>query len=76
MVYVGREVSKGSAGASLGVGRGGLGLPAGGVIGEIVAGQVGRGRVCCIGGGVIERPLVVLVFGKNLSCSAVSWQTC
>ena len=76
MVYVGREVSEGSAGASLGVGRGGLGRHAGGVIGDMVAGQVGRGRVCCIGGGVIEYPLVVLVFGKNLSCSAVSWQTC
>ncbi len=76
MVYVGKDVSEGSAGASVGVGRGGLGRPAGGVIGEIVAGQVGRGLVCCIGGGVIDRLLMVLVFGKNLSCYAVSWQTC
>ncbi len=76
MVYVGRDVNEGSAVASVGADRGGLGRPAGGVIGEIVAGQVGRGRVCCIGGGVIDRPLVVLVFGKNLSCFADSWETC
>ncbi len=76
MVYVGRIVREGSAGASVGVGLGGLGRPIGGVIGEMVAGQIGRGIVCCIGGGVIDRPLLVLVFGKNLSCSAVSWQTC
>ncbi len=38
MVYVGRDVSEGSAGASVGAGRGGLGLPPGGVIGAIVAG--------------------------------------
>ncbi len=65
MVYVGKDVSEGSAGASEGVGRGGLGLPAGGVIGEIVAGQIGRGLVWCIGGVVIDRHLVVLEFGKN-----------
>ncbi len=76
MVYVGRDVSEGSAGASVGVGRSGLGRPAGGVLGKMVAGQIGRGLVCCIGGGMIDRPLVVLVFGKNLSCSAVIWQTC
>ncbi len=76
MVYVGKDVSEGSAGVSVGVGRGGLCRPAGGVLGEMVARQIGRGLVCCIGGNVIDRPLVVLVFGKNLSCSAVIWQTC
>ena len=45
VVYVGKDVSGGSAGATVGVGRGGLGRPAGGVIGEIVVGQVGRGLV-------------------------------
>jgi hypothetical protein len=74
MVYVGRDAREGSAGASVGVGRGGLGRHAGGVLGEMVAGQIGRGLVRCIGGGVIGRPLVALVFGKNLSCSAVIWQ--
>ncbi len=76
VVYVGKDVSGGSAGATGGVGRCGLGRHAGGVIGGIVAGQVGRGLLWFIGGGVIARPLVVLVFGKNLSCSDVSWQTC
>ncbi len=58
MVYVGRDGSVGSAGASVGDGRGGLGRPAGGVLGEMVVGQIGRGLVCCIGGGMIDRPLV------------------
>ena len=65
MVYVGRDVMEGSEGASVGAGRGGLGRPAGGVLGEMGAGQVGRGLVCWIGGGVFGRPREALVFGKN-----------
>ncbi len=76
MEYVGREVSEGSAGASVGVGRGGLGRLADGVLDEMVVGQIGRGLVFCIGGSVIDHSLMVLVFGKNFSCSAVIWQTC
>ena len=76
MVYVGRDNSVGSAEVSVGEGCGGLGLPVCGVLGEMVAWQIGRGLVCCIGSGMIDRPLVVLVFGKNLSCSVVIWQTC
>ena len=76
MVYVGRAVREGSAGASVSAGRGGLGRSASGVLGEMVAVQIGRGLVCCIGGGVIVRPLEALVFGKKMSCSAVIWQTC
>ena len=72
-MYVGRDVSEGSAEASVGADRGGLGRPAGGVLDEMVVGQIGRGLVCCIGGGMIDRLLVVLVFGKNLSCFAVIW---
>ena len=45
MVYVGRDGREGSAGASVYVGRGGLDRPAGGVLGEMVAGQIGRGLV-------------------------------
>ncbi len=45
MVYVGRDVKEGSAGDSVVAGRGGLGRPAGGVLGEMVAGQIGRGLV-------------------------------
>ena len=76
VLYVGIDGSVGSAGNSVGDGRGGLGRLAGGVLGNMVARQIERGLVCCIGGGMIDRPLVVLVFGKNLSCSAVIWQTC
>ena len=76
MMYVGRDVREGSSGASVGSGRGGLGRPAGGVLGEMVAGQIGRGLVCFIGGGVIGRPREALVFGKKISCSAFIWQTC
>ncbi len=76
MVYFGRAAREGSAGASVGAGRGGLGRPAGGVLGEMGAGQVGRGLVCCIGGGVFGRPREALVFGKKISCFAFIWPTC
>ena len=76
MVYVGRYASEGSAGAAVVACRGGLGLPMGGVPGELVAGQIGRGLVYCIGGGRIALPLGVLLDGKNLSCSSVIWHTC
>ena len=45
VVYVGRYFREGSARASVGVGRGGLCRPAGEVLGEMVAGQIGRGLI-------------------------------
>ena len=59
---------------SFGGGREGLGIPVGGVRGEIDAGQNGKGLVGRSAGGVAGSPPLALVFGKNLSCSADMWQ--
>ena len=57
-------------GVSFGGGREGLGIPVGGVRGEIDAGQNGKGLVGRSAGGVAGSHPLSLVFGKNLSCSA------
>jgi len=61
-------------GVSLGEGRRGIGLSGGGTVGEIDAGQGGRGLVGCSEGEVGGGPPLARAVGKNVSCSPVMWQ--
>ena len=61
-------------GVSLDEGRRGSGFPGGGVVGEISARQTGKVLVGRAEGEMVGGPLLVRVFGKNISCSADTWQ--
>ena len=62
-------------GLSLDQGRRVFGFPGAGVVGEIInAGQTGKGLVGCAEGEVVVGPLLVRVFGKNITCSTNMWQ--
>jgi len=70
-MYLGMFARGEGGGVSLGEGRRGFGFPGGGVVGEIDAGQTGRGLVGCSKGEVVGGPPLARVFGKNVSCSDV-----
>jgi len=73
-VYLGMCARGVGEGVFLDEGRRGFGIPGGGVVGEISAGQTGKGLVGRAEGEVVGGPLLARVFGKHIRCSADMWQ--